>query len=93
MLGPSLFALYTGDLLEAVSSASLYTYADNTTIYCIGESVDSVTNTLNNALKELEKIGVQRTTWFPTPISVKQLCYYEAVSQAHSTLSHCAITP
>ena len=29
-------------------------YADDTIIYCIGESVDSVTNTLNNALKELE---------------------------------------
>ena len=29
-------------------------YADDPTIYCIGESVDSVTNTLNNALKELE---------------------------------------
>ena len=72
LLGPTLFALYTGDLPEAVSSASLYMYADDKTIYCIGESVDSVTNTLNNALKELEKIGVQRTTWFPTPISVKQ---------------------
>ena len=54
VLGPTLFALYTGDLPEAVSSASLYMYADDTTIHCIGESVDSVTNTLNNALKELE---------------------------------------
>ena len=54
MLGPTLFALYTGDLPEAVSSASLYMYADNATIYCKGESVDSVTNALNNALKELE---------------------------------------
>ena len=54
VLGPTLFALYTSDLPEAVSSASLYMYADDTTIYCIGESVDSVTNTLNNALKELE---------------------------------------
>ena len=54
MLGPTLFALYTGDLPEAVSSASLYMYADDTTIYCIGGSVDSVTNALNNALKELE---------------------------------------
>ena len=52
-LGPTLFVLYTGDL-PAVSSASLYMYADDTTIYCIGESVDSVTNALNNALKELE---------------------------------------
>ena len=50
VLGPTLFALYTGDLPEAVSSASLYMYADDTTIYCIGESVDSVTN----VLKELE---------------------------------------
>ena len=54
VLGPTLFALYTGDLPEVVSSASLYMYSDDTTIYCIGESVDSVTNTLNNALKELE---------------------------------------
>ena len=54
VLGPTLFALYTGDLPEAVSSASLYMYADDTTIYCIGESVDSVTNALNNAIKELE---------------------------------------
>ena len=54
VLGPTLFALYTGDLPEAVSSVSLYMYADDTTIYCIGESVDSVTNALNNALKELE---------------------------------------
>ena len=29
-------------------------YADDTTIYCIGESVDSVSNMLNSALKELE---------------------------------------
>jgi len=39
LLGPTLFALYTGDLPEVVSSASLYIYADDTTIYCIGESV------------------------------------------------------
>ena len=45
----------TGDLHEAVSSASLYMYADDTTIYCIGESVDSVTNTLNNRRRRLEK--------------------------------------
>ena len=36
VVGPTLFALYTGNLPEAVSSASLYMYADDTTIYCIG---------------------------------------------------------
>ena len=56
VLGQTLFALYTGDLPKAVSSASLYTcmYANDTTICCIGELVDSVINRLNNALKELE---------------------------------------
>jgi len=52
VLGPTLFALYTGDLPEAVSSASLYMHADDTTIYCIGDSLDSVSNMLNNALKK-----------------------------------------
>ena len=47
VLGATLFALYTGDLPEAVISASLYMYADDTTIYCIGESVDSVSYVLN----------------------------------------------
>ena len=32
----------------------VHVYADDTTIYCIGESVDSVSKMLNNALKELE---------------------------------------
>ena len=45
-------ALYTGDLSEAVNSASLYMYAYDTTIYCIGESLDSVSNMLNNTLKK-----------------------------------------
>ena len=44
--------LYAGDLSEAVNSASLYMYAYDTTIYCIGESLDSVSNMLNNTLKK-----------------------------------------
>ena len=68
VLGPTLFALYTGDLPEAVSSASLYMYADDTTIDCIGESVDSVTSTLNNALK----LGIRRLEFKEQPVSSPQ---------------------
>jgi len=52
--GPTLFALYSGNLPEAVTATSLYMYTEDTTIYFMGESLDSVTNTLNKALKELE---------------------------------------
>ena len=53
VLGPILFALYTSDLPKAVNSVTTFLYADDTTMYCVGESVDQVTATLNKALEEL----------------------------------------
>ena len=53
VLGPILFALYTSDLPKAVNTATTFLYADDTTMYCVGESVDQVTTTLNKALEEL----------------------------------------
>ena len=53
VLGPILFALYTSDLPKAVNTATTFLYADDTTMYCVGESVDQVTATLNKALEEL----------------------------------------
>lgn len=40
VLGPTLFTLFTNDLPASVSSGSLYMYADDTTAYCIGETMD-----------------------------------------------------
>ena len=53
VLGSILFALYTSDLPKAVNSATTFLYAYDTAIYCVGESVDQVTATLNKALEEL----------------------------------------
>ena len=53
VLGPILFALYTSDLPKAVNTATTFLYADDTTMYCVGESVDQVIATLNKALEEL----------------------------------------
>ena len=53
VLGPILFALYTSDLPKAVNTATTFLYADDTTMYCVGKSVDQVTATLNKALEEL----------------------------------------
>ena len=43
VLGPILFALYTSDLPKAVITATTSMYAGDTTMYCVGESVEQVT--------------------------------------------------
>ena len=53
VLGPTLFSLYTSDLPEAITTATTYMYADDTTLYCIGDSIDAVISELNKALEEL----------------------------------------
>ena len=53
VLGPTLFSVYTSDLPEAITTATTYMYADDTTLYCIGNSIDVVISELNQALEEL----------------------------------------
>ena len=53
VLGPTLFTMFTNDLPTSVVSGSLYMFADDTTIYCIGTSVDEATAQLNLAMHEL----------------------------------------
>ena len=53
VLGLILFVLYTSDLPKAVNTAKTFLYADDATMYSVGESVDQVTATLNKALEEL----------------------------------------
>ena len=51
--GPTLFALYTNDLPSAVTSGSVFMYADVSTVYCIGDTVNNTVTSLNKALSEL----------------------------------------
>ena len=53
VLGPTLFTLFTNDLPSAVKSGELFMYADDTTVYSIGENVDQAVAQLNKALEEL----------------------------------------
>ena len=54
VLGPTLFSIrYTSDLPEAITTAITYMYADDATLYCIGDSIDVVICELNKALEEL----------------------------------------
>ena len=53
VIGPTLFTLYTSDLVTSIQSGTVYMYADDTTIYCIGKTIDEVSVALNQSLKEL----------------------------------------
>ena len=40
VLGPTLFTLFTNDRPSSVSSGSVYTFADDTTVYCISDTAE-----------------------------------------------------
>ena len=68
VLGPCLFSLYTNDMPDAVSSGTLFLYADDTTVYCTGSTVDEACSLLNKALNELNEWCVTNSL---TPHSTK----------------------
>ena len=39
-LGPTLFTLFANDLISTVRSRSLFIYADDTSVFCVGQSAD-----------------------------------------------------
>ena len=55
LIGPTLFVLFTNDLPSSVPSGSVYMYADDTTIYGVGETADLAIDQLKKALRETAK--------------------------------------
>jgi len=53
VLGPTLFTVFTNDLPSSVHSGSLYMFADDTAVFCIGDSADIAIAKLNKALQEV----------------------------------------
>ena len=49
VLGPVLYSLHTSDMPNTITLGTTYRYADDTTIYCTGKSIDVVTEKLNKA--------------------------------------------
>ena len=53
LLKPRLFSIHVNDLPEFVKRGILLMFADDTTIYCIGNRVEEVVDKLNKASSEL----------------------------------------
>jgi hypothetical protein len=53
ILFPLLFIILTSDMPEAISEASIVTYADDTTVYLAHSNVDTVYNGLEKAADEI----------------------------------------
>ena len=79
-----LFSLFTKDRPKSLRCEETYLYADDTTINCIAETMDLLTNTLNNVLAELRNFMVphpenckamimQRKSTFTGPIQALRL--------------------
>ena len=53
LLGPRLFSLYVNDLPDKIREGELDLYADDTTLFYIGPSVDTVCSALNRILVDI----------------------------------------
>ena len=53
ILGPNLFSIFVNDLAESITSGELYLFADDTTIYTIGENTDDIIHTLQSILDQV----------------------------------------
>ena len=55
LLGPRLYTIYTNDLPDQVEDGSIVMYADNTTIYSIGQNVEQFILSLNGLMTQTSK--------------------------------------
>ena len=78
VLGPTLFTLYTSDLVASIQSGSVYMYADDTTVYCIGKTIDEVSAALNQSIEELYAWCVKNRLTPHPKISECMLIYRES---------------
>ena len=55
LLGPRLYSIYSNDLPGAATNASVEMFADDTTVFCIGNTVDEVLSKIRKAIADLNK--------------------------------------
>ena len=69
---PRLFSISVGDLTNCLSVGQIHMCADDTTAFCIGDSIEEVTKTMSEMLKEIA-LGVWNTKLTLHPGKTKTL--------------------
>ena len=60
LLGLKLYSLHVNDLPSAITQDEIYLFADDTTLYCTGNDLESIVDTLNNILNEIHSWCIQK---------------------------------
>jgi retron-type reverse transcriptase len=55
LLGPRLFSIYINDLADNILKGNLYLFADDSTLHCIGDNIEVVIDSLNEAASEVNR--------------------------------------
>ena len=55
LLGPRLFLMHVDDFLEALSKGQLEMYADDTTVYCAGSTMNEICEGLQTMLRDIHQ--------------------------------------
>ena len=55
VIGPRLFSIYINDLPQVPSCGRMEMFADDTTLYCIGNSIDDVCSKIQTSISEVAK--------------------------------------
>ena len=76
VLGPVLFSLHTNDMAASVVSSILYLYADDSTIYSIGSTVNETCSLLNKVLDELNS-WCMANSLIPHSAKCEAMLFYE----------------
>ena len=67
ILGPKLFSLYVNDFPEFITSGELYMFADDTTIFTIGDNIDIIIKAMQVMLDQvLSSCGANRLIAYET---------------------------
>ena len=53
ILWPKLFSIFVNDLAESITNGELYLFADDTTIYFIGENIGDIIQSLQSTLDQV----------------------------------------
>ena len=55
VLGPRLFSIYVNDLPQVPICGKMEMFADDTTLYCVGDSIDDVCSKIQASISEIAK--------------------------------------